>query len=190
MDIQISDILLLLLGVAVAAFFDLIAGSRMRTSLRILIFTIVTLLVLLLFHSIYTKSMIEYCESSEQPITDSCRARDQSGFHGEPYGQCTVTIEAPTGFEFLSESYNVVEFHARREALGPNNIRPINNGNQRISGYSGTVACTNETGTGRTCEVRVTISASAYPTFAKFFGKLQKKNCVDLIRNKENVNHP
>ena len=129
--------------------------------------------------------MVEYCEASKQPITHSCKARDKSGFHGEPNAQCTVTIKAPTDFEFLPGSYKVVKFHARKEALGPSNIGVINDGNNRITGYSGAVACTNETGTGRTCDVNISISASAYPIFAKFHGMSQKENCVDLIRNKE-----
>jgi len=117
------------------------------------------------------KQLIARCRAAAAPRKTSCRAYDKSGLHDRPHGRCAMTLSAGSGRYFpksVNSSVTVDEEFYRR-IDGPTAVqamKPQDNlvdGNNLTVAFSGTLACTNSRGTGRTCESRATVSAVSYP---------------------------
>lgn len=113
------------------------------------------------------------CKNAIVVVTDSCRAYDKSGVFQKPRASCKLNLSAPEGYFFLTEKVDVVHEKYREptksragdaEPSGKSTTAEFN-GQQRtfFPEFSGQIGCTNDRGTGRTCESRATISAVAVP---------------------------
>ena len=92
--------------------------------------------------------------------TVSCRAYDKSGLNSRPADDCMLKLVAPEGRIFVSREIKVQEESYRKLTGRPAKEAVNLKSNTEISG---TIACTNKSGTGRTCEARATISAFSFP---------------------------
>lgn len=108
-------------------------------------------------------------------IEDEGIARDQAGFHGRPHGKDTVQLSAPTGYflgpsEIVSEIYRKPKGEPIREQLDTKKVSADFGGKSLPVKYTALVECTNDRGTGRTCESRVTVRTKTFPNqCAPFF---------------------
>lgn len=100
----------------------------------------------------------ERCEAQSVLEKNSCSASDKSGFQSRPSARCSVTVSAKEG-RFLSiSSYNV-----KRTGKGRTSSTSPSNSTSNVKHIRTTHACTDRSGTGRTCNVRANISAKSYP---------------------------
>lgn len=111
-------------------------------------------------------------------------ARDQSGFNGRPAARASLNIEARSGHflgpvEVLSETYrkpvkdlkNVLEQFEETEQSKDFTVDNTTGATRAFPvGYSATIACTNNRGTGRTCEAYARVRVKEFPeSCARFF---------------------
>lgn len=122
---------------------------------------------------------VDTCVENSSLATASCRAYDKSGFHSRPSASCSLTLKAEEGRFFaqkkvavLSESYRNLNGYQR--AIDA--VSPSERDNGVIRSFSGNIACTNDKGTGRTCEANATVRAISYPD-----------SCLDLSKELENI---
>jgi len=79
-----------------------------------------------------------------------------------------ITLEAGQGRFFKEDGLEVVS-ESYRNLLGKpvmKTMQPVHrvfSDNQIITAYTGQIACTNSSGTGRTCEATATVRAKSYP---------------------------
>ncbi|AOR80885.1 hypothetical protein [Novosphingobium resinovorum] len=111
---------------------------------------------------------IRECKAGGARIVNSCRAYDKSGFHSSPSASCGLTLDAGDG-RFFAQSAVTVDsqrYHnisgADASAAQPAYAK-TESGESYVHRFSGTIGCTNAQGTGRTCESKATISATAFP---------------------------
>lgn len=107
---------------------------------------------------------LEKCKKLAAPLTASCKAYDKSGFHSRPSASCTIELKAGDDRFFAADSVTVVSEHYRKRsgnAAADSVVKKLVNG--VVRSFSGSIACTNDKGTGRTCEARATVQANSYP---------------------------
>lgn len=109
---------------------------------------------------------LEECKKLAAPLTASCRAYDKSGFHSRPSASCTIELKAGEGRFFAADSVTVVSEHYRKQdgkSAAHSVVAGPVDGNGLVRSFSGSIACTNDKGTGRTCEARATVQADSFP---------------------------
>lgn len=123
---------------------------------------------------------IQNCVKASSVVTASCRAYDKSGFHSSPNDSCPLKLDAADGGFFaqktvtvLSESYRNLKGDPAIYAVEP----VLLDQDSVIRSFSGSIACTNSKGTGRTCEASATIRAISYP----------EDSCLILSKELENL---
>lgn len=114
------------------------------------------------------KKLVGECASLASLQSFTCVAYDKGGINERPSGNCRIDLQAGEGRFFVSAEVNETVIANRRlsgppakEAVKPQ-ISSID-GNELITSFLGSVACTNDRGTGRTCEYRSTVTANSYP---------------------------
>ena len=113
-----------------------------------------------------TAISLSNCRNVAAPVTASCKAYDKSGIHSRPSASCTIKLSAGRDRFFASSSVEVVsEFYRKRsgESAAQSIIGKADKQTGVIRVFSGRIACTNDKGTGRTCEARATVQAKSYP---------------------------
>lgn len=108
-------------------------------------------------------------------VEDTAIARDKSGFHARPHDRDDLLLAAPDGYfldryEIISQNYRNISGDPLENQLNQNIDREEFDGVILPVKYSAVIACTNDKGTGRTCESRATVRAKSFPAAcAKFF---------------------
>lgn len=108
-------------------------------------------------------------------VEDTAIARDKSGFHARPHGRDNLLIAAPDGhflgkYEITSQNYRNISGDTVDYQLSQNVVRKEFDGVILPVNYNAVIACTNDKGTGRTCESRATVRAKSFPAVcSKFF---------------------
>jgi len=111
---------------------------------------------------------VERCETEAKFVSKSCRAYDKSGFHGRPSASCGISLNAGEGRFFNQDRVEVVSQYYRKLS-GKKAIEAIlpRREGENIVSFSGRISCSNSTGTGKTCESKVTVRAKSYPLSCK-----------------------
>lgn len=111
---------------------------------------------------------IRECQAGGARVENSCRAYDKSGFHSSPSASCGLALDAGDGRFFAQNAVTVDSQQYRNiSGAGASAAEPsydtTESGQRYVRRFSGTIGCTNAQGTGRTCESKATISATAFP---------------------------
>ena len=111
---------------------------------------------------------VQACLAARKTIVTSCKARDKSGFHSSPNGKCDMSLTAPAGHFFAHKSVFVLEEHYRKldglsAVLAMKPGFSTINGKRRVTSFGGQIRCTNNAGTGRTCEASAKVAGMAFP---------------------------
>lgn len=104
------------------------------------------------------------CLEAAASVTASCQAYDKAGFHGRPGARCELRLDAGKGRFFaqdrvtvLSESYRQIAGDRAGDAM-----EALESGDL-VRSFRGSIGCTNDRGTGRTCAAEATVRAISYP---------------------------
>ena len=111
------------------------------------------------------------CNKKAIFITGSCRAYDKSGFNSKPSASCGIKLAAGVDkngearffgqdkVEVVSEYYRKRSGRSAVSAMIPQTPE----GKDYVTSFSGRIGCSNDRGTGRTCEAKATVRAKSYP---------------------------
>ncbi len=113
-------------------------------------------------------NLIAKCELQAVSRTHSCRAYDKSGFHSSPRASCNLALTSGSGMFFADQSVRVIRENYRviSGASASAAVKPkfsTLEGVKIVTAFSGSIGCTNSSGTGRTCESTAEIQANAFP---------------------------
>lgn len=111
------------------------------------------------------RARLDECLQQYSTVTASCQAYDKAGFHGRPGDSCGLSLDAGEGRFFAQESVTVLSesYRKRRGAAARESMKPTKSNDDLIRSFNGSIGCTNDRGTGRTCSARATVRALAYP---------------------------
>lgn len=111
------------------------------------------------------RQRVTNCLQVSSPVTSSCQAYDKSGLHARPGDSCGMSLKPDEGRFFAQDRVTVLsQAYRQRSGLAAGDaMKPTKDDSGLIRTFSGTIGCTNDRGTGRTCSASATVRAISFP---------------------------
>ena len=117
------------------------------------------------------------CLASLSIETDSYRANDKTGLHSKLGDSCALRLDAREDRFFAQETVTVLS-EAYRNISGPparDAMSATKSADKSIVSFEGKISCSNERGTGRTCDASATVRAVWYLNRHRQYASFLKK---------------